>query len=127
MVIFGDMILKLNYYTMKVSFYDIKGEVKMSENELKSCPFCGGKAEIFYWQGYINDECHSNLTCTTCGAGFHDILSEEDAFKAWNRRINNGEYINREAVIDIINDLNLFKSYDEYSVVFDAIDNLPTI
>lgn len=22
MVIFGDMILKLNYYTMKVSFYD---------------------------------------------------------------------------------------------------------
>ena len=112
---------------MKVSFYDIKGEVKMSENELKSCPGCGGKAEIFYWQGYINDECHSNLTCTTCGAGFHDILSEEDAFKAWNRRINNGEYINREAVIDIINDLNLFKSYDEYSVVFDAIDNLPTI
>jgi ribosomal protein S27AE len=28
---------------MKVSFYDIKGEVKMSENELKSCPNCGGK------------------------------------------------------------------------------------
>lgn len=105
----------------------MEGKVKMSENELKSCPFCGGKAEIFYWQGYINDECHSNLTCTTCGVGFHDILSEEDAFKAWNRRINNGEYINREAVIDIINDLNLFKSYDEYSVVFDAIDNLPTI
>lgn len=46
----------------------------MSENELKSCPFCGGKAEIFYWQGYINDECHSNLTCTTCGGGDKEAI-----------------------------------------------------
>lgn len=71
----------------------MEGEVKMSENELKSCPFCGGKAETFYWQGYINDECHSNLTCTTCGAGFHDILSEENTFKMWNKRIvKHGEW-----------------------------------
>lgn len=72
----------------------VEGEIQMSEIKLKPCPFCGGKAEIFYWQGYINDECHSNLTCTTCGVGFHDVLSEEDAFKAWNKRIvKYGEWI----------------------------------
>lgn len=37
-------------------------------NELKSCPFCGGKAEIFRWQAHINDEYHSDLVCTNCGA-----------------------------------------------------------
>lgn len=34
-------------------------------------------------------------------------------------------YIDCNEVMGIINDSNLFKSYNEYSSVFDAIDNLP--
>lgn len=61
----------------------------MSEIKLKPCPFCGGKAEIFRWQAHINDEYHSDLVCTNCGAGFHNVSSKEGAFKAWNRRYAN--------------------------------------
>lgn len=61
----------------------------MSEIKLKPCPFCGGKAEIFRWQAHINDEYHSDLVCTNCGAGFHNVSSEKAAFKAWNKRFDN--------------------------------------
>lgn len=62
-----------------------------TELELKPCPFCGGKAEIFRWQAHINDEYHSDLVFTNCAAGFHDVSSEEAAFKAWNRRADDEE------------------------------------
>lgn len=61
----------------------------MSEIKLKPCPFCGGKAGIFRWQAHINDEYHTDLVCTNCGAGFHDISSEKEAFEAWNKRSAN--------------------------------------
>lgn len=65
----------------------------MSEIKLKPCPFCGGKAEIFRWQAHINDEYHSDLVCTNCGAGFHDVSSEKSAFKAWNKRFANAAQV----------------------------------
>lgn len=35
-------------------------------------------------------------------------------------------YVDYDKIMDIINDPSLFKSYNEYLSVFDAIDNLPT-
>lgn len=65
----------------------------LAMNKLKSCPFCGGKAEIFRWQAHITDEYHSDLVCTNCGAGFHDVSSEKSAFKAWNKRFANAALV----------------------------------
>lgn len=53
----------------------------MSE-ELKPCPFCGGKAHLV-----IGDEfCH--IRCHQCGAtgALADAIRESDAIAAWNRR-----------------------------------------
>lgn len=52
--------------------------------ELKSCPFCGGKAEVNL---FLGNYC---VTCTNCmGAIFPDKgMTEEEATKAWNRRVS---------------------------------------
>lgn len=53
----------------------------MNENELKPCPFCGGKAKLMdmgfpHW-----------VYCENCGAKVHGrTFYEEDSVEAWNRR-----------------------------------------
>jgi len=57
--------------------------------ELKPCPFCGGKAEIIIFSaeygtltvGCTNEECD-----ITMGKAF---FSDEEAIQHWNRRVNN--------------------------------------
>jgi hypothetical protein len=58
--------------------------------KLKSCPFCGGKAEIKPWYeinwfcvGCRNVECHGEIMP---GGGF-GYESKEIAAEAWNRRV----------------------------------------
>lgn len=63
------------------------------ENELKPCPFCGGKAELQH-------ECvgsgYSYIRCVHCGIKSimfiksFDRSSDEDAVNYWNRRCNDG-------------------------------------
>ena len=50
--------------------------------ELKTCPFCGGEAEI------LGIQCIW-VHCTSCLAETLSFDSEEEAIKAWNRRIEN--------------------------------------
>lgn len=54
----------------------------MSKIELKSCPFCGGKAHIDSWvtvnKWYVY--------CEKCGTIGHDATERKDAIDAWNRR-----------------------------------------
>jgi len=61
----------------------------MTDNELKPCPFCGGKPQF--------DECYDNaskrysITCFNCGIEMRRWESTEDKSKiiaAWNRRAN---------------------------------------
>lgn len=52
----------------------------MSE-QLKLCPFCGGKAEIIETIFY-----DYKVACEECGASIPHCDSEEMAIKAWNRR-----------------------------------------
>ena len=69
--------------------------------ELKTCPFCGGKAELMhkfmFVNGYRGDAVR--VRCSQCYAqspykrnaimhGFHK--TEEAAVEAWNRRADNG-------------------------------------
>lgn len=38
------------------------------EIELKSCPFCGGKAKLHTWREEKRRENPSKIKCTVCGA-----------------------------------------------------------
>ncbi len=73
----------------------------MIMNELKHCPFCGGKAEIrtTYYELETKDVPISTyVRCTRCFARTNEYLYKntdltginppEEAVKAWNRRCN---------------------------------------
>lgn len=80
----------------------------MELNELKPCPFCGGKAEVHYQPIYIDQGVC--VRCTQCNArskfnpmdckytyyhGEHNVfISKEratnDVIELWNRRANDG-------------------------------------
>ena len=56
---------------------------------LKSCPFCGGKAEYYYEpMGRDNHFMgESSIYCKKCGDGFNSSnLSEKELTELWNRR-----------------------------------------
>lgn len=63
-------------------------------DELKKCPFCGGKAAVFVHNGV-------KVLCLTCGAQTdshidfatgieHGCNSVQRVVDAWNRRADNG-------------------------------------
>ena len=59
-------------------------------DELKPCPFCGGKAIIIYWDG---SKTYSVGCVNTfvCHGGTHTskaYRTEQEAAQAWNRRYN---------------------------------------
>lgn len=59
----------------------------MKTDELLPCPFCGGDADLFKcidgaWSTWI-------LECV-CGIEMR-FISKEEAIKAWNRRVTDGE------------------------------------
>ena len=50
-------------------------------DELKPCPFCGCKAELFHsYDGY---HC---VQCTCCACGTIHMRTESGAVRMWNRR-----------------------------------------
>ena len=63
-------------------------------DELKPCPFCGGKAEIEH--EYIFGFEYSTIKCEKCRVKTAPIKvsftysSDERAAEAWNRRTNDG-------------------------------------
>ena len=68
----------------------------MEHNELKSCPFCGGRARLakFKTKRLENDEM-IDAYCVICEANDCGCLTQycrtpEEAEKMWNRRSNDG-------------------------------------
>lgn len=59
--------------------------------ELKSCPFCGGKARMFVNGGVrvICSKCHVGTMILTDNMEYESNAVEK-AIEAWNRRADNG-------------------------------------
>ena len=63
----------------------------MTNIELKTCPFCGGEAEL-YVNGGISARCRKCYCGTTFKEDSYPRLSQnavERAIEEWNRRVNN--------------------------------------
>ena len=59
----------------------------MEKNELKPCPFCGGKAELIIVPGYFNKtESGWLVKCRNGCCNQMPYVSDHDAIDAWNRR-----------------------------------------
>lgn len=56
----------------------------MTDEKLKPCPFCGGKATI-------NGITLVYIKCTKCGVETVGYREEDEAIEAWNRRVNDDE------------------------------------
>lgn len=52
--------------------------------ELKKCPFCGGKAKIYKSFDYVSKY---RVECTKCWAHTPNYDKPKKAFEAWNRRV----------------------------------------
>lgn len=64
----------------------------MSE-ELKPCPFCGGKPQLYKNDPYMDDRRHNRVHCKKCGVdGPHDTwFTLEGVIKLWNTRAGGEE------------------------------------
>lgn len=64
-------------------------------NELKSCPFCGGKAETHECAELENEVARLiysgqiGVHCTVCRVATLPYPNEKEAIEAWNRRTQN--------------------------------------
>ena len=55
------------------------------ENELKSCPFCGGR--VMSYPVRLNGKIYEYfVACDDCGAKSGEYLLKKTVIEAWNRR-----------------------------------------
>lgn len=54
-------------------------------SELKPCPFCGGKAELRWWQTR-SYETKWFVFCTQCKVSVEDMESSSKVIEVWNKR-----------------------------------------
>ena len=78
------------YYVHECS--KCEGSGLINTNELKPCPFCGGKAEIHDCGEFDNESLNilyngeSGAHCTQCNIATLPYPNEQEAIEAWNRR-----------------------------------------
>ena len=59
-----------------------KDEIMQTETEMRSCPFCGGDAEVIF-----EGPKYYYPACSVCPVELHEIyFTPEEAAEAWNRR-----------------------------------------
>ena len=60
----------------------------MNEENLKPCPFCGGKAIL---SAYGVNPSVFEIECTGCGCYQHEHDSKQNVIYTWNKRIGDNE------------------------------------
>ena len=78
--------------------------------KLKSCPYCGGKAEYKDFAPDIIDMLNIyQIECADCGIYLINNVSEEEAIEAWNPRVEPknvvARYVYNNCIRDIVSDL----------------------
>lgn len=58
------------------------------QNELKSCPFCGGEAVLGTWRDEYKCLNPSVVHCSGCHVETKVYPRKKEAIEAWNRRAN---------------------------------------
>lgn len=68
----------------------------MTDQKLKKCPFCGGKARVTGSEslGTVN---YYYVYCMECNARTDDCAGRQSAIEAWNKRV--GEVENEQRKI----------------------------
>lgn len=62
----------------------------MYREDMKRCPFCGGKAELLYIGKSFHNDCF--IKCLKCKVEQgHVYKSKKSAITAWNRRKYDGD------------------------------------
>lgn len=63
-------------------------EDKVTTEELKRCPFCGGYASLISEYDVESDQGFYYVYCTKCGVeqGYYS-KTQEEAIEKWNRRV----------------------------------------
>ena len=63
-------------------------------DEIKQCPFCGGKAQAGHYKSSYKEDEHFLVMCVCC---FARTVGEtvEEAAKIWNRRVPDNDTIPR--------------------------------
>ena len=83
---------------MKIQYYLDGAEVRTKKNELKPCPFCGGKAvlkrDVRYPRPARNARRAYEVICVNRGCIIYNAdntyyLVKRDAINIWNKRANN--------------------------------------
>lgn len=60
--------------------------IEIKRDDVKNCPFCGGKAAVRL-HGYLAiGACSYSVQCAICGAATAECEQEKTAIGVWNRR-----------------------------------------
>lgn len=61
---------------------------KLEDNEeLKQCPFCGGKAKMLEVKGFRKEIVSASVVCEKCGVSTNNYKTKKVAVKSWNQRL----------------------------------------
>lgn len=58
------------------------------DEELKPCPFCGGRAEIYSINFNLAKGIYYGIGCVTCFIKIYECPTAEEAFDLWNIRVS---------------------------------------
>jgi Lar family restriction alleviation protein len=78
----------------------------VEQQELKTCPFCGGEAEV--WVSDVTDR--AIVYCKDCDAQIRIRPNEKEAIEAWNKRVGEVDWFRSLPTKD---KENLFKYISE--------------
>ena len=63
--------------------------MKIIQDEMKPCPFCGGRAVLSPMPG--TNKNWWRVQCSSCGGTTWPLVEPKDAMSLWNRRPSGGQ------------------------------------
>ena len=107
---FGEDGLFIKDFVMELIQQRPDDDVNMTGaiKNLKTCPFCGGKAEVVSYSIYGKVKRYF-CKCIKCDCQSRDYTSKQNAKKAWNRRKSDTDIVNK--TIDAVRSKGVRNAY----------------